>query len=69
MRSASLIALAFLSAFALVQTARTDKRSNPGPDAQRLQGVWRALSVTDTRPDGTEVPDLYLGPHPVVTNL
>ena len=65
MRRANLIALALLSVSALGQTARTDKPSNPGPDAQRLQGAWRAFSVTDTRPDGTEVPDLYLGPHPV----
>jgi len=28
-------------------------------------GVWRAVSISDTRPDGTEVPDLYLGPHPI----
>jgi Lipocalin-like domain/Domain of unknown function (DUF4440) len=38
---------------------------NPGLDAQRFLGAWRTLSVTDTRPDGTEVPDLYLGAHPV----
>ena len=37
----------------------------PGPDAQRFLGAWRTLSVTDTRPDGTEVPDLYLGARPV----
>ena len=28
-------------------------------------GVWRAVSISDTRSDGTEVPDLYLGAHPV----
>jgi hypothetical protein len=28
-------------------------------------GVWRAVSISDTRSDDTEVPDLYLGAHPV----
>ncbi len=65
MRRTNLIAFILLSALALGQTVRKGKPSNPGTDAQRFQGVWRALSVTDTRPDGTEVPDLYLGPHPV----
>ena len=33
-------------------------------DGQRFVGVWRSVSITDMRPDGTEVPDLYLGAHP-----
>jgi hypothetical protein len=33
-------------------------------ERQRFVGAWQAVSITDTRPDGTEVPDLYLGPHP-----
>ena len=30
-------------------------------DTQRFIGAWHAISITDTAPDGTEVPDLYLG--------
>jgi Lipocalin-like domain len=59
------IAIVLLSILTLGQSVRTAKPSNLGPDAQRFLGAWRVLSVTDTRPDGTEVPDLYLGVHPV----
>jgi hypothetical protein len=59
------IAFVVLSVLTLGQTARTDKPSNLGADAQRFLGAGRVLSVTDTRADGGEVPDLYLGPHPV----
>jgi hypothetical protein len=59
------IAMVFLSVLTLGQTLRTAKPSNLGPDTQRILGAWRVLSVSDTRPDGTEVPDLYLGAHPV----
>jgi hypothetical protein len=65
MRSDNLIALALLSVLALGQTDPNGKASNLGPDGQRFQGAWRVFSVTDTRPDGTEAPDLYLGAHPV----
>ena len=58
------IAVAFLSVLT-VGTARTAKPPKLGSDAQHFVGAWRVLSVTDTQPDGTEVPDLYLGPHPV----
>jgi len=33
-------------------------------EGQRFVGVWQSVSITDMRPDGTEVPDLYLGPDP-----
>jgi hypothetical protein len=63
------IAVVFLSVLILAQTVRTAKSSNnlssPGGDAQRFAGAWRVVSVTDTRADGTEIPDLYLGAHPV----
>jgi hypothetical protein len=59
------IAFVLLSVLTTGQTVRTAKPSNLGPDAQRFLGAWRVLSVTDTRPDGAEVPDLYLGAHPV----
>jgi hypothetical protein len=59
------IAFVFLSVLTLGQTVRTAKPSSPGRDAERFLGAWRVVSVTDTRPDGTEVPDLYLGAHPV----
>jgi hypothetical protein len=65
MRRTILIAFALLSILTLGQAVRSAKPSNPGPDAQRFLGAWRVLSVTDTRSDGTEVPDLYLGAHPV----
>jgi hypothetical protein len=62
-------AIVLLSVLTLAQTVRTAKTSNKllnlGADGQRFVGAWRVLSVTDTRPDGTEVPDLYLGPHPI----
>jgi hypothetical protein len=60
--SAPIVLLALLT---LGRTVRTAEPSNPGADSQRFTGAWRVLSVTDTRPDGTVVPDLYLGPHPV----
>jgi Lipocalin-like domain len=59
------ITIVLLSALTLGQTTRTAKTSNLEADAQRFLGAWRVLSVTDTRPDGTSVPDLYLGPHPI----
>ena len=65
MRKTTPIGIVLLSVLTLSQTVRTAKPSNLGPDAQRLLGAWRVLSVTDTRPDGTEVADLYLGAHPV----
>jgi Lipocalin-like domain len=53
----------------LSQTARTVEPSNKlldnGAGPKRFPGAWRVLAATDTRPDGSEVPDLYLGPHPV----
>lgn len=58
------IAIVLLLVLTVGQTARTAKPPNPGADAPHLVGAWRLLSVTDTRPDGTEVPDLYMGPHP-----
>ena len=64
MRRTIPIAFVLLSVLILGQTVRTAKPSRLGPD-QRFLGAWRTLSVTDTRPDGTEVPDLYLGAHPV----
>jgi Lipocalin-like domain len=64
-RRAIPIAIVLLSVLTLSQTVRTARPSHPGPDTQRFLGAWRVLSVTDTRPDGTEVPDLYLGAHPV----
>jgi Lipocalin-like domain len=33
-------------------------------ERDRFIGAWRVVAISDTRPDGTEVPDLYLGPHP-----
>jgi hypothetical protein len=65
MRRSILIAIVFLSALVLGQTTQTAKTSNSEADAQRFLGAWRVLSVIDTRPDGTVVPDLYLGPHPI----
>ena len=65
MRRSVPIVIAFLSVLTLSQTLRTSEPSAGGADAQRFLGAWRVLSVTDTRPDGTSVPDLYLGPHPV----
>jgi len=59
------IAFVLLLVLTLGLTVRTAKPSSPGPDAQRFVGAWRVVSVTDTRPDGIEVPDLYLGAHPV----
>jgi Lipocalin-like domain len=59
------IAMVFLSILTLGEMVRTAKPSNLGPDTQHILGAWRVLSVSDTRPDGTEVPDLYLGTHPV----
>jgi Lipocalin-like domain len=59
------VAIVLLLALMLGQTVQTAKPSNPEADAQRFLGAWRVVSVTDTRPDGTAVPDLYLGPHPV----
>lgn len=61
------IALILLSVPMLAQTigtAKPNKMSNGGADTARFVGAWRIVSVTDTRPDGTEVPDLYLGAHP-----
>ena len=44
----------------------TEKKSSVAhADRERFVGVWRPTSITDTRPDGTEVPDLYLGQHPI----
>jgi hypothetical protein len=59
------VSIVLLSVLTLGRTVRTAGPSNPGADSQRFTGAWRVLSVTDTRPDGTAVPDLYLGPHPV----
>jgi len=42
----------------------TAQSAKPGRDAQRFPGGWRVVSATDTRLDGTVVPDLYLGAHP-----
>jgi hypothetical protein len=64
-RGTTSIAVVLLSVLTLDQTGRTAGPSKLGADSQRFVGAWRVLSVTDTRPDGTEVPDLYLGPHPV----
>ena len=65
MQTTILIALVALSVFAMGQMVHKAKASKLKPDSQRFLGAWRVLSVTDTRPDGTEVPDLYLGAHPV----
>jgi lipocalin-like protein len=65
MRRINLVAFALLSVWTLDQTVRTAKPSSLGPDAQRFVGAWRLLPLTDTQSDGTVVPDLYLGPHPV----
>jgi hypothetical protein len=64
MRRTTPIAIVLLSVLTVSQTARTAKPPNLGADAHHFVGAWRILSVTDTRPDGTEIPDLYLGPHP-----
>ena len=65
MRRTIPIALVLLSTVILSQTVRTTARSGPGADAARVVGAWRVVAMTDTRPDGTEVADLYLGAHPV----
>jgi Lipocalin-like domain len=39
-------------------------RKTSSSEGQRFVGVWQSVSITDMRPDGTEVPDLYLGQHP-----
>jgi hypothetical protein len=53
-----------LAVLMLGQAVRTAQSGKPGRDAQRFLGAWRVVSVTDTRLDGTVVPDLYLGAHP-----
>ena len=61
-RVAALLAL-IVSAVSQGQTATTMKP----PDQSAREpfiGVWKALSISDTRPDGTEVPDMYLGAQP-----
>jgi Lipocalin-like domain len=65
MRRTIPIAIELLSALTLGQTIRTSEPSKPAADVRRFLGAWRVLSVTDTRPDGTVVPDFYLGPHPI----
>ena len=47
------------------QTATQTK--SPGAHAERepFIGAWRVVSISDFRPDGTEVPDLYMGPNPM----
>jgi Lipocalin-like domain len=65
MRRTIPIAIVVLLVLTLGQTVRTARPPNPVPAAQRILGTWRVVSMTDTRLDGTEVPDLYLGAHPV----
>jgi hypothetical protein len=55
------VSIVLLSVLTLGRPVRTAEPSKPGTDAQRFTGAWRVLSVTDTRPDGTVVPDLYRG--------
>ena len=61
----SLLVLALLVIHLQVQTATKAKSSAAHSAREPFVGVWRAVSISDTRPDGTEVPDLYLGPHPI----
>jgi hypothetical protein len=46
------------------QAATETKSSAAHSERDRFVGAWQSVSITDMRPDGTEVPDLYLGPHP-----
>jgi hypothetical protein len=65
LRRALAIACMFLPVLALGQAVQIAKPSRQHLDAQRFHGVWRVVAVTDTRPNGIEVPDLYLGSHAV----
>ena len=45
--------------------AATEKKSSAAhSERERFVGVWQSVSIKDMRQDGTEGPDLYLGPHP-----
>ena len=65
MRKPIVFSIALLSTLTLAQMSRPTGSSKQVTDAQHFLGAWRVFSLTDTRADGTEVPDLYLGPHPV----
>jgi hypothetical protein len=54
-----------LSVHMQAQTAMETKRSPAHSERALFNGVWRAVSISDTRPDGTEVPDLYMGQNPI----
>jgi hypothetical protein len=56
--------LVFLPVILVSLHALSTAQQTSSSERQRFVGVWQAVSITDTRPDGTEVPDLYLGPHP-----
>ena len=61
MRDRLVLLLAILLSLRALSTAQQTSSS----ERQRFIGVWQTVSITDTRPDGTEIPDLYLGPHPM----
>jgi hypothetical protein len=50
-----------------LQAQTAPERKDPAPHSERglFSGVWRAVGISDFRPDGTEVPDLYMGPNPI----
>lgn len=47
-----------------VQSTTEAESSAAHPERGPFVGVWRPVAISDTRSDGTEAPDLYLGPHP-----
>ena len=64
MRRTISVAIGVLLVLMVGQAVRTAQPAKPGRDAQRFPGGWRVVSATNTRLDGTVVPDLYLGAHP-----
>jgi Lipocalin-like domain len=54
-----------LSVHIQAQTATETKGSVAHSERTQFSGVWRVVSISDTRPDGAEVPDLYMGPNPI----
>ena len=53
-----------LAVFIVAQNVTGRKSSVAHSGREPFIGAWRVVAISDTRPDGTEVPDLYLGPHP-----
>jgi len=61
----SLLVLAFASHAFTSSDCNESEKLCRALSTRALRRSVAAVSISDTRPDGTEVPDLYLGPHPI----